>query len=252
MLHHCLLKPAYNIQAGIDSSYITWIGAFSNPTDTNTLKSFLNDFEINNNFKYKNIVADAGYESEENYVYLKNNKQISYIKTLNYETQKKKSHKNNIGLAENMEYISGEDCYICKNNRRLNLEKEFNRKTATGYQRKVSIYSCSDCSNCELKRSCIKNNGRSKIPFEDRIKRIEISKTFLELRNENLDRITSDIGIEFRKNRSIQAEGAFAQIKNNMGFRRFLSKGKINVLAECIVLALACNINKLHKRIFNL
>ena len=34
------LKPAYNIQAGIDSSYITWIGAFSNPTDTNTLKSF--------------------------------------------------------------------------------------------------------------------------------------------------------------------------------------------------------------------
>ena len=39
-----------------------------------------------------------------------------------------------------MEYISGEDCYICKNNRRLNLEKEFNRKTATGYQRKVSIY----------------------------------------------------------------------------------------------------------------
>lgn len=246
------LKLAYNIQAGIDSSYITWIGAFSNPTDTNTLKSFLNDFDINNNFRYKNIVADAGYESEENYVYLKNNNQISYIKTLNYETKKKKSHKNNIGLAENMEYISEEDCYICKNNRRLNLEKEITRKTATGYQRKVSIYSCSDCSNCELKRSCIKNNGRSKIPFEDRIKRMEISKTFVELRNENLDRITSDIGIEFRKNRSIQAEGAFAQIKNNMGFRRFLSKGKNNVLTECIILALACNINKLHKKIFNL
>ena len=246
------LKPAYNIQAGIDSSYITWIGAFSNPTDTNTLKSFLNDFEINNNFKYKNIVADAGYESEENYVYLKNNNQISYIKTLNYETQKKKSHKNNIGLAENMEYIPDEDCYICKNNKRLNLEKEFTRKTATGYRRKVSIYSCSDCSNCELKRSCIKNSGRSKIPFEDRVKRMEISKTFVELRNENLDRISSDIGIEFRKNRSIQAEGAFAQIKNNMGFRRFLSKGKNNVLTECIILALACNINKLHKRIFSL
>ena len=81
---------------------------------------------------------------------------------------------------------------------------------------------------------------------------MEISKTFVKLRNENLDRITSDIGIEFRKNRSIQAEGAFAQIKNNMGFRRFLSKGKNNVLTECIILALACNINKLHKRIFKL
>lgn len=28
---------------------------------------------------------------------------------------------------------------------------------------------------------------------------MEISKTFVELRNENLERITSDIGIEFRK-----------------------------------------------------
>ena len=97
----------------------------------------MNDFEINNNFKYKNIVADAGYESEENYVYLKNNKQISYIKTLNYETQKKKSHKNNIGLAENMEYISGEDCYICKNNRRLNLEKEFKEKQLQDIKEKL-------------------------------------------------------------------------------------------------------------------
>lgn len=95
----------------------------------------MNDFEINNNFRYKNIVVDVRYESEE------------------------KNHKNNIVLSENMEYIPGEDCYICKNNRRLNLENKFTRKTATGYQRKVSIYSCSDCSNCGLKRSCIKNSG---------------------------------------------------------------------------------------------
>lgn len=105
------LKPAYNIQAGVDSSYITWIESFPNPRDTNTLKSFLNDFEINNNFRYKNIVADTGYESEENYVYLKDNNQISYIKTLDYESKKKKSYKNNIGLAENMEYILEEETY---------------------------------------------------------------------------------------------------------------------------------------------
>ena len=34
------LKPAYNIQAGIDSSYITWIGAFSNPTEIEYSKKF--------------------------------------------------------------------------------------------------------------------------------------------------------------------------------------------------------------------
>jgi hypothetical protein len=50
-------------------------------------------------------------------------------------------------------------------------------------------------------------------------------------------------------NRSIQAEGSFAELKQDMGFRRFLSRGKENVLAESILLAMAHNINKLHNKI---
>lgn len=50
-------------------------------------------------------------------------------------------------------------------------------------------------------------------------------------------------------NRSIQAEGSFADLKQDMGFRRFLCNGKQNVLAESILLALAHNINKLHNKI---
>ena len=33
-------------------------------------------------------------------------------------------------------------------------------------------------------------------------------------------------------NRSIQAEGAFAQVKQNMQFKRFLSRGNKNVLSD--------------------
>ena len=50
-------------------------------------------------------------------------------------------------------------------------------------------------------------------------------------------------------NRSIQAEGSFAQLKHDMGFRRFLCRGQVNVLAESILLAVAQNINKLHNKI---
>ena len=50
-------------------------------------------------------------------------------------------------------------------------------------------------------------------------------------------------------NRSIQAEGSFAQIKENMGFRRYLCRGKKNVLAESILVAMAYNMNKLHNKI---
>lgn len=37
------------------------------PTDTTTLIPFLKSMEESLNFKYLKIVADAGYESEENY-----------------------------------------------------------------------------------------------------------------------------------------------------------------------------------------
>ncbi|GAE00759.1 transposase [Clostridium botulinum B str. Osaka05] len=52
-----------------------------------------------------------------------------------------------------------------------------------------------------------------------------------------------------RMNRSIQAEGSFAQIKQDMGFRRYLSNGKKNVLMESVLLAMAHNINKLNNKI---
>ena len=50
-------------------------------------------------------------------------------------------------------------------------------------------------------------------------------------------------------NRSIQAEGSFANIKEDMGFRRYLYRGKENVTAQSILLAIGYNINKLHHKI---
>jgi hypothetical protein len=50
-------------------------------------------------------------------------------------------------------------------------------------------------------------------------------------------------------NRSIQAEGSFAQLKHDMNFRRFMCRGQKNVLSESILLAVAQNINKLHNKI---
>lgn len=50
-------------------------------------------------------------------------------------------------------------------------------------------------------------------------------------------------------NRSIQAEGSFGDLKQDMYFRRYLSKGTPNVLAESILLAIARNMNKLHNKI---
>jgi hypothetical protein len=122
------------------------------------------------------------------------------------------------------------------------------RKSKTGYVSEKTIYTCEDCSNCNEKSKCMKGHN-CKIPLEERVKNVETSKLFNMLRKENLERIVSEEGCKLRMNRSIQVEGSFGEIKQNMGFPRFLSKGKNNVLAESILLAMSHNINKLHNKI---
>ena len=242
------LKPAYNLQYGVDSEYITWLTIGPQPTDTTTLIPFLKDAEKHLNFKYKNITADAGYESEENYLFLEENGQLSYIKPANYEISKTRKYRNDIGKIENIEYDEALDIYTCRNGKKLTVDHIRHSKSKTGYVSEKTIYRCENCESCPYKKDCIKGNN-CKTPLEERTKTLQVAKTFLKYRQEDLERILSDDGILFRTNRSIQAEGSFGDLKQDMQFRRYLSKGTTNVLAESTLLAMARNINKLHNKI---
>ena len=242
------LKPAYNLQHGVDSEYITWLNISSRPTDTRTLIPFLKDMELYLPFKYQEIVADAGYESEENYLFLEGNGQLAYIKPQNYEISKTRKYRQDIGRMENMKYDEKADCYYCKNGQVLTVQYEKREKTASGYRRTVTVYRSNGCSGCPFKTDCIKGNN-CKTPMEDRQKVLYVSKKMKEKRQETLERITSDYGTQLRMNRSIQAEGSFANIKEDMEFRRYLYRGNANVTAQSILLAIGYNINKLHHKI---
>ena len=244
------LKPAINLQHGVDSKYITWLTIGPQPTDTTTLIPFLKEAEQHLKFKYKNITADAGYESEENYLFLEENEQLAFIKPANYEISKTKKYKNDIGKIENMDYDEISDFYICKNNKKLTVDHVKHSKSKTGYVSEKTIYKCEDCTGCPYRKECIKGNN-CKTPLEERTKVLQVSKAFIKYRKEDLERIVSDEGALYRMNRSIQAEGSFGDLKQDMQFRRYLSKGTSNVLAESILLAIARNINKLHNKIQN-
>ena len=210
----------------------------------------LKDAEQHLKFKYKNITADAGYESEENYLFLEANNQIVFIKPANYEISKTRKYKNDIGKIENMEYDKISDFYTCKNNRKLTVSHIRHNKTKTGYVSEKTIYTCENCSDCPYKSDCIKGNN-CKTPLGERTKVLQVAKTFIKHRKEDLERIISDEGVLYRMNRSIQAEDSFGDIKQDIQFRRYLSKGTANVLAESTLLAIARNINKLHNKIQN-
>ena len=242
------LKPAFNLQHGVDSEYIVWLTIGPQPTDTTTLIPFLEETEEYLAFKYQKIIADAGYESEENYVFLDTNKQLAFIKPSNYEISKKRKYKNDIGRIENMDYDEENDSYICKNGKQLSFTHLRRSKSKTGYVSVKTIYQCKECKDCPYKKECIKGNN-CKTPIEERNKVLSVAKTFLKYREEDLERILSDEGILLRINRSIQAEGSFGELKQDMQFRRYLSRGTANVLAESVLLAMEKNVNKLHNKI---
>lgn len=172
------------------------------------------------------------------------------LKPANYEISKTRKYKNDIGKIENMEYDVKKDIYTCRNGKKLGVDHIRHSKSKTGYVSEKTIYKCEDCNGCPYKSECIKGNN-CKTPLEERTKTLQVAKIFLKHRKEDLDRILSEEGILFRTNRSIQAEGSFGDLKQDMQFRRYLSKGNANVLAESTLLAMARNINKLHNKIQN-
>ena len=83
-------------------------------------------------YKYKKIVTDAGYESEENYVWLEGNGQLSFIKPMNYEISKTRIYKSDISRIENKEYDEEKDTYTCRNGKELSAVRVKREKTKTG------------------------------------------------------------------------------------------------------------------------
>ncbi len=101
------------------------------------------------------------------------------------------------------------------------------------------------------KRKNVLKETTAKLLWKNGQKHYKWQKKFIKQRQADLERIVSEEGKLYRMNRSIQAEGPFGEIKQDMQFRRYLTKGTINVLAESTLLAIARNINKLHNKIQN-
>ena len=232
------LKPGYNVQIAVNSEYITGLEIFSDRSDAKTLKPFLQQLAHAHQTRYKEVIADAGYESLENYLYLDTNGQTCFIKPANHDQKKKAKFRKQIGRVENMHYDPEEDSFTCAQGRKLFLRRECTQRKDNQFVT-TARYRCEDCAGCPCRAQCC----RAKDPNQP--KTIVLQKTFWEKRIQTERRITSPRGIHLRLCRSIQVEGAFALLKTDFAFRRFLTRGKQNVRTELFLLAMAFDLKKL-------
>ena len=139
-----------------------------------------------------------------------------------------------------MPYDSEADEYTCPNGKKLKYIYTNSRKTGAGYQRDEKVYQCESCESCPLRNQCYRSSENRKI---------KVSHKLHEYNQKAYDLITTDEGINLRRNRSIQVEGAFGVIKQDFGFKRFLTRGKRKTETQFFLLSFAFNIEKLCNRI---
>lgn len=96
------LKLGYNLLLGVEDEYITGALLSSDRSDVNTLIPLLERMNANFGHRHESVTADAGFESEANYVYLEEKGQLCFIKPANYKRQKKRTLRKNEYLRENM------------------------------------------------------------------------------------------------------------------------------------------------------
>ena len=233
------LKPAYNTQISTENQFITHISIHQTPGDTTTLEEHLNSFEQQYQKQSKEVCADAGYGSEENYEMLENKGVVSYVKYNYFHKEQKKKQKENPFLPQNMFYNSKEDYYVCPMGQKMTNVGIGKRSSSNGYESEVAYYQAQRCEGCPLRALCHKSKGNRKI---------EVNYRLNELKSQAKKLLNSERGHYHRSKRPIEVEAVFGQLKNNNKFNRFTFRGLEKVEMEFLLMALGHNFRKWSSR----
>ncbi len=231
------LKAGYNMQIAVANEYIMALELYQDRSDFSTFIPFLKHYHSLYGFYPLYPVADAGYGSFDNYKFCFENKIGLYQKYSRYSIEKEKKYKNNPFNKINFQKDE-EGNYICCNNKKLIYSYDSKMRTNV-YKSYYKVYKCNDCGDCPFKEKCTSSaTGRT-------IKVNEELESYKQIVRGNLE---SNEGINLRINRSIQVEGTFGIMKENMGYRRFKRRTKINARLEAILVAIGMNISKFHNK----
>jgi len=230
------LKPAYNTQISTENQFITHVSIHQKPGDTTTLEPHLDGFEKAYGKQSQEVVADAGYGSEENYEMLENKNVTAYVKYNYFHVEQKKKMENNPFLVQNLFYNQEQDFYVCPMGQRMENVGKGKRISSNGYESQVSYYQAKNCNNCPLRGMCHKAKGNRKI---------EVNHRLNELKHKAKTLLTSEEGLKHRSKRPIEVEAVFGQLKSNNKFNRFTFRGLEKVELEFLLMALGHNFRKM-------
>lgn len=231
-----VFKPGYNLQIGVSDSYIVHIDIYSNPTDTKTYIPFMKAYKERYGVYPKWPIGDAGYGSYDNLMFNIMNKIELGLKYNYYAKKNESKFKKQIYNPLNWEE-DNQGLKVCPEGHSFDqrLEDKWNDKG--DYLQISQVFECGKCDSCIHKSKCTKAKGE---------RRIHVNRILKELHSKVDENLGSEEGKEMKKQRSIQAEGTFGVIKQDMEYIRLRRRGRENIEIELFLIAIAFNLRKYH------
>lgn len=234
------ILPAYNVLAGSEQQFITGLSVHQNTNDGVCFKDHMEQAAAQQPFRPDRVIADSIFGTEQNYELLEGKGIESYLKFPTYHAEQTKSYKNNPFLKDNFPYDPLTDSYECPNGLRLVFKgKHPQTHKRTGYMSVIREYECTDCTGCPFYQRCCKSTKG-----ENRT--IQVNEKLEDYKQQARENLGTEKGIRLKKQRSIEIESCFGDIKHNMGFRRFHLRGLKKVKAEITLVAMAHNLKKVY------
>ena len=227
------MHAAYNVQLSVSNGLIVTFYPSQSRLD---MPDFIPTLE--KQFKYygeypKNVCADAGYGSIDNYRFLNEHNIGNYVKHFSWEGE---VHGNN----PRQYTFNDNNTITCLNGiTGYKLDKEpYHPK-----KKSAVFYKVEGCNACPFKDYCKRYMANKSEDY----KLFEVVEEQQRYVNQSEKNLLSPEGIEIRVNRSCQVEGAFGIIKQDMKYERFRRVSLEKISLEFMLVCLGFNIRKLFK-----
>jgi hypothetical protein len=230
------LKPAYNVQISTAGQFVLEYTIHSNASDSVTLIPHLQQLAASYGLLPGTITADAGYGSEENYEYLEAKGMEAFVKYSSYDQeQQEKENGKRPFTADKLFYNREKDCFICPMGQMMEKTGTTIKQTTTGFRQTITSYQARNCNGCPLRGVCHNGTGNRVIDINHNLNRHKEKVRAV---------LKTDEGQFHIKQRGIEPEPVFGNVKQNHLFRRLMLRGNKKVEIELGLLFLAQNLRK--------
>ncbi|MEX2785728.1 IS1182 family transposase, partial [Streptococcus sp. H49] len=235
------LKPGYNVQAATNGQYVLAYDIFPNPTDTRTLKPFLESIQTLDLFQH--IVADAGYGSEENYVFIMDElEKTPLIPYGMYQKELTRKYQNSPTNPNNWDYLEETDQFIKPDGVVYSFKNYSRRRDKYGFKRDFKIYEADNIQDTPELEDLAKTEGGHQ-------RQIYCNPTWNDFKELIKEALHSEEGSRIYAKRKIDVEPVFGRLKSVFGVRRVHVRGHQAVQTEVGFLFMSMNLTKLAKNL---